>query len=178
VPASDNPWDGLPQEAGSESNEQGDGDTIALTRAGGQAPAQSAPKPVHNELKAVRTPVPEPTQATEPGTDDESALVPAVPKELVEASEEHNKACAEAESAAATEARQDAPLELAPKADRPKETPTSTTQPALPASSSGMFITVLGRRIGPLDRKEAKALKAKELKGQLTEADLADYPQA
>jgi hypothetical protein len=67
---------------------------------------------------------------------------------------------------------------LAPKADRPKETPTSTTQPALPASSSGMFITVLGRRIGPLDRKEAKALKAKELKGQLTEADLADYPQA
>lgn len=40
------------------------------------------------------------------------------------------------------------------------------------------FITVLGRRIGPLSRTSARDLKARELKGTLRPADLEPYPQA
>jgi hypothetical protein len=40
------------------------------------------------------------------------------------------------------------------------------------------FITVLGRRIGPLSRAIARDLKARELKGTLRPADLEPYPQA
>ena len=40
------------------------------------------------------------------------------------------------------------------------------------------FITVLGRRIGPLSRTSARDLKARELKGTLRTADLEPYPQA
>ena len=40
------------------------------------------------------------------------------------------------------------------------------------------FITVLGRRIGPLSRAVARDLKARELKGTLRPADLNPYPQA
>ena len=44
--------------------------------------------------------------------------------------------------------------------------------------SSSLYINLLGRRIGPLSRAEARELKARELKGTLTEADLANYPGA
>ena len=40
------------------------------------------------------------------------------------------------------------------------------------------FITVLGRRIGPLSRAIARDLKARELKGTLRPTDLDPYPQA
>lgn len=40
------------------------------------------------------------------------------------------------------------------------------------------FINVLGKRIGPLTRAEARELKTKELKGTLTESDLEGFPQA
>jgi predicted component of type VI protein secretion system len=40
------------------------------------------------------------------------------------------------------------------------------------------FITVLGRRVGPLSRAMARDLKAKELKGLLTLAELDSYPKA
>jgi hypothetical protein len=40
------------------------------------------------------------------------------------------------------------------------------------------FINVLGRRIGPLTRTEARELKAKEISGSLTEQDLEKYPKA
>ncbi len=38
-------------------------------------------------------------------------------------------------------------------------------------------ITVLGRRLGPLTRAEARDLKARELKGTLSEADLEPFPK-
>lgn len=38
------------------------------------------------------------------------------------------------------------------------------------------FITVLGRRVGPLTRTAARELKARELKGSLTTSDLEQYP--
>jgi hypothetical protein len=38
------------------------------------------------------------------------------------------------------------------------------------------YITVLGRRVGPLTRAAARELKARELKGALTTADLEQYP--
>ena len=52
--------------------------------------------------------------------------------------------------------------------------------PANAANSNdrSYFITVLGRRIGPLSRAIARDLKARELKGTLLLTDLAPYPSA
>jgi predicted component of type VI protein secretion system len=44
------------------------------------------------------------------------------------------------------------------------------------SSSRGLFITLLGRRVGPLPREQARELKARELRGTLTEADLDGLP--
>lgn len=41
-----------------------------------------------------------------------------------------------------------------------------------------VIITLLGRRVGPIARDDARQLKARELKGELTEADLDAYPLA
>ena len=40
------------------------------------------------------------------------------------------------------------------------------------------FITVLGTRVGPLNKAQARELKARELKGLLKPEDLASYPKA
>ncbi len=69
-----------------------------------------------------------------------------------------------------------------PPASPPKTagSPLSET-PAVPASSvpaaddRTFFITVFGRRIGPLTRAAARDLKARELKGTLTLKDLDQY---
>jgi pSer/pThr/pTyr-binding forkhead associated (FHA) protein len=46
------------------------------------------------------------------------------------------------------------------------------------SSERPFFITLLGRRIGPLSRAVARDLKARELKGTLTSADIEQYPSA
>jgi hypothetical protein len=60
---------------------------------------------------------------------------------------------------------------------------TSVGQPSdlmdvLATEERAFFITVLGKRVGPLSRAQARDLKARELKGTLTSADLATYPVA
>ena len=72
------------------------------------------------------------------------------------------------------------PAPAAPIAPRP---PVPPPPAVAPASSPGtdsqertFFITVLGRRVGPLSRSAARDLKARELKGTLTTADLEQYP--
>ena len=49
---------------------------------------------------------------------------------------------------------------------------TAPAAPGEPASRT-FYINVLGRRVGPLSRAQARELKTKELKGSLTPADLA-----
>lgn len=51
------------------------------------------------------------------------------------------------------------------------------TQPGTDSAERSFYITVLGRRIGPLARSDARDLKSRELKGALTLADLESYPQ-
>jgi len=46
------------------------------------------------------------------------------------------------------------------------------------AEERAFYITVLGRRVGPLTRAVARELKARELRGSLTTADLEGYPLA
>ncbi len=52
------------------------------------------------------------------------------------------------------------------------------TSAAAPSDERSYFITVLGKRIGPLSRAVARDLKARELKGTLRPADIAAYPAA
>jgi hypothetical protein len=65
-------------------------------------------------------------------------------------------------------------LESLPSA--PAEEPARPATDAVPAGDRTFFITVLGRRVGPLTRAAARELKARELKGNLTTADLEGYP--
>ena len=72
----------------------------------------------------------------------------------------------------------------APEAHKAPPAPVAPPAHVAPSTSPGIdvqertfFITVLGRRIGPLTRAAARELKARELKGTLTTADLAQYPQ-
>ena len=53
---------------------------------------------------------------------------------------------------------------------------TPPPPPAPPSEESGsrtFYINVLGRRVGPLTKVQARELKTKELKGTLTPGDLA-----
>ncbi len=66
------------------------------------------------------------------------------------------------------------PAQAAPSAS---VTPTApTTTPTSDSIERTFFITVLGRRVGPLTRAVARDLKARELKGTLTIADIEQYP--
>jgi len=71
----------------------------------------------------------------------------------------------------------------APAAPAPVAVAPAVQPAANPARSSTdgeertFFITVLGRRIGPLSRSAARELKARELKGLLTLGDLDAYPK-
>ncbi len=63
--------------------------------------------------------------------------------------------------------------------DQESKPPAPSTSPA-PSTDSHertFFITVMGRRVGPLTRSAARELKARELKGTLTTAELEQYPQ-
>jgi|GEM_PF-2574492 len=52
------------------------------------------------------------------------------------------------------------------------------TAPSTNAHERTFYITVLGRRVGPLTRLDARDLKSRELKGTLSMSDLETYPQA
>lgn len=54
--------------------------------------------------------------------------------------------------------------------------PAPSTTPGTDSQERTFYITVLGRRVGPLTRSAARDLKARELKGTLTTADLEQYP--
>lgn len=84
--------------------------------------------------------------------------------------------------------------EPAAKAPAPTTTPSPASGPpgddvaADPTSPTGayrrtrtgshVYLSLLGQRIGPVERDQARALKAKELRGILTEADLVGLPRA
>ena len=60
---------------------------------------------------------------------------------------------------------------------KPKTAPPQAAEPAPRDATDNrlLYINVLGRRIGPVSRTRARELKALELKGQLTEAHLAEF---
>jgi Inner membrane component of T3SS, cytoplasmic domain len=70
----------------------------------------------------------------------------------------------------------------APAASVPPSMPTiptssvSTTAPGTDSQERTFYITLLGRRVGPLTRAAARELKSRELKGTLTTSDLEQYP--
>jgi Inner membrane component of T3SS, cytoplasmic domain len=71
----------------------------------------------------------------------------------------------------------------APEAHKAPPAPVAPPKPVAPSTSPGtdsqertFYITVLGRRVGPLTRAAARDLKARELKGTLTTSDLEQYP--
>lgn len=71
------------------------------------------------------------------------------------------------------------PTPLANRALPPAPAANATQPPTtkIPAGEATFFITVLGRRIGPLARPQARELKARELRGDLKPEDLDGLPQ-
>jgi hypothetical protein len=64
-------------------------------------------------------------------------------------------------------------------ASLPVAAPNSVSAAPTPGTDSQertFYITLLGRRVGPLTRATARELKSRELKGTLTTADLEQYP--
>jgi pSer/pThr/pTyr-binding forkhead associated (FHA) protein len=59
-----------------------------------------------------------------------------------------------------------------------QSTSAPSTSPGTDVQERTFYITVLGKRIGPLTRTDARDLKARELKGVLSIKDLDEYPQA
>ncbi len=79
------------------------------------------------------------------------------------------------------------PLPLAVQVPRPpsgrqpviiEPTPAPEAAATVIADDRPFFITVLGTRIGPLTKLQARELKTRELKGLLKPEDLAAYPRA
>ncbi len=54
-----------------------------------------------------------------------------------------------------------------------RQAPPPTNDPPTDGGSRSFYINVLGRRVGPLTKTQARELKTKELKGTLTPTDLA-----
>lgn len=69
------------------------------------------------------------------------------------------------------------PAEPAAQAE-PAAAATPAVEAAPAAEERTFFITVLGRRVGPLTRSAARDLKARELKGTLSQAEIETYPPA
>ncbi|MCK6490633.1 MAG: FHA domain-containing protein [Planctomycetes bacterium] len=65
----------------------------------------------------------------------------------------------------------------APAAPAPAAAATQPPTTKIPAGEATFFVTVLGRRIGPLARPQARELKARELRGDLKPEDLDGLPQ-
>lgn len=65
---------------------------------------------------------------------------------------------------------------IAPVAVAPAPAPAANA--SVNSEDRSYFITVLGRRVGPLSRVVARDLKSRELKGLLKPSDLDSYPQA
>lgn len=59
----------------------------------------------------------------------------------------------------------------------PVSAATQSPTAKIDAGAATFFVTVLGRRIGPLTRPQARDLKARELRGDLKPEDLAGLPQ-
>ncbi len=69
-----------------------------------------------------------------------------------------------------------APHPAPPAASAPPRPVAPSPAPGTDSLERTFYITVLGRRVGPLTRAAARELKARELKGSLTTADLEQYP--
>lgn len=131
------------------------------------APAEAERPPEHEPI--VATDEPAATAAPEPDVAEFEPLDdgPAVPAVATAAEE------SPAPSATA------APAERESQRVKPVTIRVGTgSHAARKDGSSSLYINVMGRRIGPLSRAEAREVKARELKGTLTEADLDKYPGA
>ncbi len=71
-----------------------------------------------------------------------------------------------------------APLASAPPIESPPPLQDAPATKPPTSEERAFYITVLGRRVGPLTRAVARELKARELRGSLTTADLEGYPLA
>lgn len=120
-----------------------------------KTPPPAAPVPVRQPA-AVRTPAPIPVpklKTLDEAAADKTLVMPAKPAETT----------------------------TGPSQQGPS---TSALEPAKRPATTGadgeraFYITVLGTRIGPLNRTQARDLKARELRGELSQADLVAFPKA
>ncbi|GDY11166.1 hypothetical protein LBMAG53_00430 [Planctomycetota bacterium] len=141
----------------------------------------------------ARKPVPAAPQqppVIAPGDDEATLAIGTIPTVPAVLGTSRTAAISAKPTATVTAAQASAPATPPPAAaSAPAATPSpaavspATPTPAAAASAPAgdeartFHITVLGRRVGPLTRTQARELKARELKGTLTVQDLASLPQ-
>lgn len=139
----------------------------------------AAPKPA--QVPAARSDPKAPGTETRRRQQIMPIIVQPMSDDEVEATKPVHPAPASAPAAANLELTA-ATLPMRPAAPQPMATPAPAPAAAAPASPGApvmddrtFFITVLGRRVGPLTRAVARDLKARELKGTLTLKDLDPF---
>lgn len=136
-------------------------------------PPEGKPRPA-----AIPTPAPAPAR-TGSGQLRKPAPEPRRPTAVFRADGGNNLAQAQDQDDEKTHVGTPVPPGLVAAAAALNEAPPPAPMPPPTAAASEdrtFFITVLGRRIGPLTRSAARDLKARELKGTLTTSDLEQYP--
>lgn len=173
IPANENSWDGEPLDSPPEHEHQA---TVAIERKQSSADHPTSATP-NRASRPIRTPIPEPANAL-PFQDGDA---------LQQRPEERTPlAFPEADQSDAAPSSEANPPQRSPEPTRPAtdsqpaapSTAAVDKQPSRSTSGDGMIITLLGRRIGPIDRDTARELKKKHILGTLTEADLKSYPDA
>jgi hypothetical protein len=160
-------------------------------------PTPIKPSIVRTEAFDLATPVPAAPEArpVEPVAAEPVAAEPVAPEPLAAEPVAAEPLVVDLEATVATlplplpmPAKPAPPAFVQPKVPTPLSNAPDILPAAIPAEAGeanaansndrSYFITVLGRRIGPLSRLVARDLKARELKGTLLLTDLAPYPSA
>jgi pSer/pThr/pTyr-binding forkhead associated (FHA) protein len=130
-------------------------------------PVKPAPSPL-SAPTPLRTPSARPPEPVKPAAKAPEPLRPETPRLPSRPQLDPPRAAFEQDHVATLPSFQFD--ENKPPAPKPTLPPAPGQLPEKP-----FFITVLGRRVGPLTREKARDLKARELKGTLTAADLEQF---
>ena len=148
---------------------------------GAAARAEIKPPPAKPSLELdLPTPAADAAATKQPGTETRrrQKIMPVIVQPMSD-DEVQTLPTATPVSAAPAPVAAPKPVAPSPMPRAPEPAPAPAATPPASAAAAGdertFYITVLGRRVGPLTRAAARDLKARELKGTLTLKDLDQF---